>query len=93
MTDYIDTYVSGPDRALLEAFAGRFANHIPSQPGRAAIPADGTTAPPSPAVAASGDPALFYACIRATTDVTPSVVAPMAVVDPATGAAVVGVFA
>lgn len=91
----IDTYVSGPVKADLEAFAGNFINFIPCQPGRVAQAAstDPETGQPIPAIAAVGDPTQFYTCVRATIDITPIIASPLVKVDPAIGASVVGVWA
>lgn len=93
---YIDTYISCPDETALAAFTLDHApaSYIPVQPGRTAVPA-GTDAydNPTPAIAAAGDPSLYYTCLRTTADISGFIVSPMAVVDAATGQAVVGVFA
>ena len=86
---FTDIYLSHPDATALEAFAGSFVNYMRPRAGIAAIAADDTTTPQP----AKGDPALFYTCVRATFDITPLIVAPFAVVDAETGAAVVGVWA
>lgn len=90
---FIDTYISHPDATSLEAFAGSFVNYMRPRAGIAAVAADDTTIPPTEAQPAKGDPALFYTCVRATFDITPLIVAPFAVADVETGAAVCGVWA
>lgn len=90
---YIDIYVSHPDLPTLEAFAGNFVNHTPIMQGQAAVAEDDSTTPPTLARPAKGDPKLFYTCVRATFDITPLIQSPLTVVDPVTGANVVGVFA
>jgi hypothetical protein len=94
MTDYIDTYVSGPVQADLETFARNFVNQITVTQGVAATEevtnADGVV---TPAQAAKGDPALWYTCIRTTFSISASIQSPLAVVDDATGKSVVGVWA
>ena len=93
MTTYIDTYVSDTDKADLETFARNFVNYIPVERGVQAQPADDTTNPPTRAIEQRGDPSLFYTCVRATFNIAPLVAGNMRVVDPETGASVVGVFA
>lgn len=94
MTQFFDTYVSAPDKDTLLTFARSFVNYIQPQQGRAAVPestdADGNV---TPAMPAAGDPALWYTCIRATFPIAAVVIAPLAVVEGDTGAAVVGVWA
>lgn len=91
---YIDIYVSGPVQGDLEAFAEQYENHIPPQPGRPAVAA-GTDeyGHVTEAVAAAGDPSLYYTCIRTTAGISSAITAPMSVVDAETGRAVVGMFA
>ena len=55
----IDTYLSSNDEAALRAFCAFFTNVIGPEPGRAA-----TEDTP-----AAGDPAKWYACIRAPVEI------------------------
>ena len=83
MTTFIDTYISSPDRGVLDVFLSSFVNYIQPVQGTAM-----TEDQP-----AKGDPALWYSCVRATADITPIVSAPIAVVDATTGSMVIGIWA
>lgn len=68
----VDTYLTAANEAAFRAFLSFFSQVIGPQGGRAAMPEgvdeDGNPVPAQPAV---GDPAHWYACVRANEAVTP----------------------
>lgn len=65
MADYVDSYLVSDDSAALAAFCAQFRNVLGPIHGRAASTKtneDGTTTE----IAAVGDPAKVYACVRTT---------------------------
>ena len=66
-------YLAASDEPTLSAFTAYFTNVLGPAQGRAAIPA-GTDqfGNAIPAIAAVGDPALWYACIEAPFDISAS---------------------
>ena len=94
MIAYIDAYVSGPDYNALEDFASGFVAHIPTQQGRAAIPASiDAFGNIIPEIKAAGDTSLYYTCIRSTFDLQAYITAPMIVLSSDAGSEIVGIFA